>query len=203
MTTTINYYFSVMSPWSYLGDERLRAIASHGEAAIVHKPVDTTVIFSRTGGLALKDRSKERQAYRMRELKRWSTRLDLPINYNPRHYPVDSTPSARVIIAAKQHGLNVGLLTCALMRAVWVDEANVSEPAVLHSLLEAQALPADDLLERAGSDDVSDEYAANTEEAITQGVFGVPAYALCDDLLWGQDRLDFVEALLAKARAPG
>ena len=89
------------------------------------------------------------------------------------------------------------------MRAVWVDEANVSEPAVLYSLLEAQALPADDLLERAGSDDVSDEYAANTEEAITQGVFGVPAYALCDDLLWGQDRLDFVVALLAKARAPG
>ena len=116
---------------------------------------------------------------------------------------VDSTPSARVIIAAKQRGLNVGLLTYALMRAVWVDEANVSEPAVLHSLLEAQALPAEDLLEWAGSDDVSDEYAANTEEAITQGVFGVPAYALCDDLLWGQDRLDFVEALLAKARAPG
>mgnify|MGYP001311193311 CR=1 FL=1 len=86
---------------------------------------------------------------------------------------VDSTPAARVIIAAKQHGLNVGLLTCALMRAVWVDEANVSEPAVLHSLLEAQALPAEDLLEWAGSDDVSDEYAANTEEAITQGVFGV------------------------------
>ena len=54
MTTTINYYFSVMSPWSYLGDERLRAIASRGEAAIVHRPVDTTVIFSRTGGLAFK-----------------------------------------------------------------------------------------------------------------------------------------------------
>ena len=108
-----------------------------------------------------------------------------------------------LIIAAKQHGLNVGLLTYALMRAVWVDEANVSEPAVLQSLLEAQALPAGDLLERAGSDDVSDEYAANTEEAITQGVFGVPTYALCNDLLWGQDRLDFVEALLAKGRAPG
>ena len=139
----------------------------------------------------------------MRELKRWATRLDLPINDNPQHYPVDSTPAARVIIAAKQHGLNVGLLTYALMRAVWVEEANVSEPAGLHSLLEAQALPAGDLLERAGSDDVSDEYAANTEEAITQGVFGVPAYALCDDLLWGQDRLDFVEALLAKARISG
>ena len=108
-----------------------------------------------------------------------------------------------MIIAAKQHGVNVGLLTYALMRAVWVDEANVSEPAVLQSLLEAQALPAGDLLERAGSDDVSDEYVANTQEAITQGAFGVPAYALCDDLLWGQDRLDFVEALLAKARTSG
>ena len=139
----------------------------------------------------------------MRELKRWSMRLDLPINDNPQHYPVDSTPAARVIIAAKQHGVNVGLLTYALMRAVWVDEANVSEPAVLQSLLEAQALPAGDLLERAGSDAVGDEYAANKEEAITQGVFGVPAYALCDDLLWGQDRLDFVEALLAKARTLG
>ena len=76
------------------------------------------------------------------------------------------------------------------------------EVGVVRPVLEAQALPADDLLERAGSDDVSDEYAANTEEAITQGVFGVPAYALCDDLLWGQDRLDFVEALLAKEPAP-
>ena len=66
MTNTVDYYFSVVSPWSYLGDVRLREITGRYGATLKHKPVNTPTIFSRTSGLQLKDRSDQRKAYRCR-----------------------------------------------------------------------------------------------------------------------------------------
>jgi 2-hydroxychromene-2-carboxylate isomerase len=192
----IDYFFSVMSPWSYFGDARLRTIAAQHGVAVEHKPVDSKVIFSRTGGLALKDRSKERQAYRMRELKRWSARLGININFAPQHYPVSSDDAARVIIAARQMGADVSLLTHALMQAVWVEERNVADHDVLDSVLREQGLAADEMLRSAAGAGVENEYRENTETAIAHGVFGVPAYVFKDDLLWGQDRLEFLGEIL-------
>jgi 2-hydroxychromene-2-carboxylate isomerase len=44
-------------------------------------------------------------------------------------------------------------------------------------------------------------YHANTEAAIAAGVFGVPTFQIGDELFWGQDRLDFVAAALARPAA--
>ncbi|SVE26769.1 uncharacterized protein METZ01_LOCUS479623, partial [marine metagenome] len=75
MRTNIDYYFTVTSPWSYLGDSRVREVAMRCNATLQHRPVNAGEIFSKTGGLSLKDRSAERQAYRLRELARWRERL--------------------------------------------------------------------------------------------------------------------------------
>ena len=36
--------------------------------------------------------------------------------------------------------------------------------------------------------------AAETAAAIDRGVFGAPTFVFADELFWGQDRLDFLEA---------
>jgi 2-hydroxychromene-2-carboxylate isomerase len=53
------------------------------------------------------------------------------------------------------------------------------------------------LLEAAQGSAVQSEYNANTQAAIDQGVFGLPTFAIDDELFWGQDRLDFVARALA------
>ena len=69
---------------------------------------------------------------------------------------------------------------------------------MVSAALATAGLDADKLMSLAESDACRNEIDANTEEAISRGVFGVPAYLIGDQLFWGQDRLDFVERALAK-----
>ncbi len=198
MTATVDYYFSVVSPWSYLGDPRLREMAVRCGAALKYKPVNTALIFSRTGGLQLKDRSDQRKAYRMQELRRWRDHLGAELTLEPRYFPTNDQLAARTVAAARQSGEDPSELVHALMRACWVEDQDVAEPSVVSAALATAGLDADKLMSLAESDACRNEIDANTEEAISRGVFGVPAYLIGDQLFWGQDRLDFVERALAK-----
>lgn len=44
---------------------------------------------------------------------------------------------------------------------------------------------------------IKDELRLETERAVDRGVFGVPTLIVDDELFWGADALDFVEAYLA------
>lgn len=96
----IDYYFSCASPWSWLGHERLVALAGRHGASVNAKPVDYRRVFPATGGVPLKARAAQRQAYRLVELPRWRDHLGIALNPQPRHFPVDADPAARLVIAA-------------------------------------------------------------------------------------------------------
>ncbi|MBM5787003.1 MAG: 2-hydroxychromene-2-carboxylate isomerase, partial [Pelagibacterales bacterium] len=62
----ILYYYSVMSPWSYLGLPRLLNIASKFNLEIEEKPIDLVgKVFPSTGGVAVPQRHISRQNYRL------------------------------------------------------------------------------------------------------------------------------------------
>ena len=198
MTTAIDYFFTVVSPWSYLGDARLRQITERYDVNLTHKPVNTPTIFSRTGGLQLKERSDQRKAYRMQELKRWRDQLNIELTLEPRFFPTNDQLAARTIVATQRIGKDPSELVHGLMRACWVEDQDVAEASVVKSVLDAVGLESETLLAHADNEDCRSEIEANTEEAISRKVFGVPAYVIGDELFWGQDRLDFVERLLSR-----
>ncbi|MEQ9557788.1 MAG: 2-hydroxychromene-2-carboxylate isomerase [Rhodospirillales bacterium] len=196
MPETIDYYFTVTSPWSYLGDARLRAIADRHGWRINHKPVDMGDVFAVSGGLPLAKRPPQRVAYRMMELKRWRARLGVPLTLEPKFFPAADTAARRLILAAQHDGLDarrLGELVHAFMRLVWVDEKDIAETATLAAALDGQGLDSAHLLARADAADIDAAARANTEQAKSIGVFGAPTYVIGGELFWGQDRLDFVE----------
>ena len=196
MRKTIDYYFTVTSPWSYLGDIRVREIAARCNVTLQHRPANAGEIFSKTGGLPLKDRSAERQAYRLRELARWRERLKIKLNLEPKFFPASSQLADQVIIAVRGSGIDPGPLTNAFMRTVWVEDENIADPEVVKTVLDAQGLDAVILMASAQQEETARLLATNTEEAISRGVFGLPSYVTAHDLFWGQDRLEFLESSL-------
>ena len=196
MQTTIDYYFTVTSPWSYLGDIRVREIAARCNVTLQHRPVNAGEIFSKTGGLPLKDRSAERQAYRLRELARWRERLKIKLNLEPTFFPASSELADKVIIVTRESGIDPGPLTNAFMRTVWVDNENIADPEVVKNVLDAQGLDSVTLMASAQEEKTVHMLATHTEEAISRGVFGLPSYVTAHDLFWGQDRLEFLESSL-------
>ena len=190
----IDYFFATFSPWAYLAGDRLEQIAARHGASITYKPIDLMALFDRTGGTRPAARHPNRMEYRMQELKRWSARLNMPMEFSPPGYPPNPAPSSYAIIAAqKAGGGDVGGLVRAILRAVWAEGRNIAEDDVIRAALAENGF--DPALAMTGLFDGAVTYEKNLDEAVERGVFGSPFYIVAgtDQRFWGQDRLDMLE----------
>lgn len=197
MAKIIDYYFSPMSPWTYLGHARFMEIARTHNAAINPKPVDYGRIFPLSGGLPLAKRAAQRQAYRLTELRRWRDYLGVPLTIQPKYFPYDSRLAALTIIAAGDTDSALRL-AAAILRGCWAEEKNMADENELSSVIRACGLDGTELLKRAMAPETASRFDAFTDEAIERQVFGAPTYVYRQELFWGQDRLDFLERALKK-----
>lgn len=196
MTKNIQYYFVLNSPWSYFSGARLADIAKDKSATVDLKPVVLSELFPRTGGQPLKQRSEQRQAYRLIELQRWSRQLGLSIHLEPTFFPVDESLAVRTVLAAIEGKHDALKLVIALGAALWRDNLNLADEHVIANVLVSLQLPATLIQTAETQQNYSQLLSDNTNEAISQGVFGVPSFVVGSELFWGQDRLDFLEQAL-------
>jgi 2-hydroxychromene-2-carboxylate isomerase len=189
----IDYYFSPVSPWTYLGHARFAETARRHGAGIRVKPVDYGVIFPVSGGLPLGKRAPQRQAYRLVELARWRDFLGIPLTVQPKYFPVDGAQAAFLIAGAPDDKRMA--VAGEVLSAVWVREENIADPVVLAAIAARNGIPVIAPVLEAGKS----TYAANTEEALSLNVFGAPTYMYGGEPFWGQDRLDFLDRALARA----
>jgi len=199
MGKTVDYYFSPISPWTYLGHARFADMAQRHGAVVKVKPVDFGKVFPVSGGLPLAKRAPQRQAYRLVELKRFRDYLKLPLNLQPKFFPVPADLAAQFIVAAgRADGSDAAMrLAGVLLRACWAEERNIADAETLRAICKGQGMNAGQLEAATQSDAVRAEYEGYTEEAVARNVFGAPSYVIDGEIFWGQDRLEFVERALA------
>ena len=198
LSISIDYYFTPQSPWTYLGHQRFVQMAAAAGAAVRVLPVDFGKIFPISGGLPLGQRAPQRQAYRLVELQRFSEHLQMPLNRQPKFFPVGGDPAARLITAVDQQDGSAAALALAgaIFRAVWAEERDIASEAVLAEILLASGGDSARMAQ-SRSPETQQLYEANTQQAITAGVFGAPSYVVGGEIFWGQDRLDLLEKKLA------
>jgi 2-hydroxychromene-2-carboxylate isomerase len=188
----IDYFFATLSPYCYLAGTRLEEMAARQGAEISYKPFDVVSAFARTGGTPPKDRHPSRQEYRAQELVRQARKLAMPFNLKPAHWPTNGAPAAYAFIAAQEAGGgDLGQLAHAISRAVWAEEKDIAEDAVIRECLAGAGF--DPALADSGLLVGAETYARNLEEAVERGVFGAPFYIVGDERFWGQDRIADLE----------
>ena len=199
MSLSVDYYFAPQSPWAYLGHQRFQNILQKSGASVRVMPIDLGgKVFPISGGLPLGQRAPQRQAYRLTELARFSKWLGAPLHLKPTFFPVSGDDAAKLIIAVDMaEGANAAMaISGAILSAVWSQQRNIADEKTLVELLKEQNLPAS-CLEQAYSQATQERYETYTQMAIDAGVFGAPSYVVNGEIFWGQDRLDFVERVLA------
>jgi 2-hydroxychromene-2-carboxylate isomerase len=199
MSKTIDYYFSLVSPYAYLGDAAFTEIAARHGAAVNRKPMELGKIFPETGGLPLPKRAPARQAYRMTELKRWRQYRGLPMNLEPKFFPAAERPAAGMVIAAENQELDSAALVNGILTAVWAEDRDIADAGTLKAIAGERGLDGEALLAAGDDEAIKAAYSANTEQALAAGVFGAPSFVLDDELYWGQDRLDFLDRALGES----
>ncbi|KAL1606160.1 hypothetical protein SLS60_003561, partial [Paraconiothyrium brasiliense] len=197
----IEYYFSFISSWSYIGSRRFRELTLKHNAQIIYKPVDLMHLFSVSGGLPVKDRAAQRQAYRLLEFERWTKRNNLPIVKHPKHYPTNPSLAHRVLLAAiNESGPDVDSIHDYVLRSqdtVWVNEADIADPDVVLKNASASGLDGARLVNRAKQEkELSAQEQALTREVVQKHYFGAPTYVYQGEPFWGQDRLDILDEVI-------
>lgn len=205
--TVIEYYFSFISLWSYIGSQRLKALARQHNAQIIYKPIDLLHIFSVSGGLPVKQRAPQRQAYRLLEMERWRRIRNIPLVKFPKFYPADPSLAHRVLLAAiEEDGYDndaVQEFARKGLETVWANEGDIADPETIQRLADASGLDGARLLRRAVSEDglVASEQSL-TKEAEEKRYFGAPVYVYRGEPFWGQDRIEMLEDVIKSDREP-
>ncbi len=191
----IDYFFATISPFVYLGGAQFQAVAEKHGAEVRFIPLDAPALFPRTGGQVLAERHESRKAYRLQEMRRQSVKLGVRLNLKPAFFPVNPAPSAYAVIAAAKAGGDVHGLVQGFGRAVWAEDRNIADDGVVKDILAANGF--DPAIADRGMLSSAETYAANLEEAVSRGVFGVPFFITGEERFWGQDRVEDLDLHLS------
>lgn len=202
MARQVDYYFSISSPWAYIGHKLFRDVVNSYGLKVNHKPVVLVDLFSETGGLPLIRRHPVRQRYRMLELQRWRDKRGLNFHLQPKHVPLNARLADGVVIAAIEAGHDPDRFLRRAFAGVWEDELDLADAETLVRLADESGLPGKALVERSAADEIGRQYEQNRQDALAADVFGSPAYVLDGEVFWGQDRIELLVDALKSGRAP-
>jgi 2-hydroxychromene-2-carboxylate isomerase len=194
---TVEVFWDFASPFAYFGVTQLAALAARTGATVVEKPILVGGLFKAIGtpSVPLATFSPEKQAHVAKDLDRWSAYWGVPFRFTSR-FPVSSVLALRVWLALPAHAR--GGFRDRTFRAVWADDENIGDPAVLARCVGDASL-AEEALSVATTEAVKAELRRNTEEAAARGVFGVPSFVVDGgEPYFGQDRLAMVEDALLR-----
>jgi 2-hydroxychromene-2-carboxylate isomerase len=193
MTQRVDYFYDYVSPFTYMADSRLAAIAERTGAEFVFRPMVLGGVFKATGNgppAAVPAKGK----YMSADIARWAKRYGLPLQFNP-HFPVNTIHALRGALVAHDEGV-FPQYHQAIFRAVWENEQNAGDKDVLRDVVKGAGIDGDLIVERTGEQAIKDRLRAHTDEAVERGAFGSPTFFLGDEMFFGNDRLDFLEELL-------
>jgi len=192
----VDFYYDIVCPYAYLGSTQIETLAKKCGATLSFKPILLGGVLQSIGSptVPMDTMPPSKARHNLLDMQRWADLWDVELHF-PSGHPRRSVHSMRTILAAGNDGAKV---MHALYQAYWVDGLDVAKPDVVADALTKAGLNAE-WSTHATQQVIKDELRERTAEAVEQGVFGVPTFVVGDELFWGQDRMDFVEAALRGA----
>lgn len=195
---SVEFYFDLGSPYSYLAYYRLLQIAEQQEIQVVYKPILLGGVFKATGNRSPIE-IPVKGAYSILDMQRWAEYYHIPMQMNP-HFPMNTLTLMRILTGVQLlHLEKFEQVLKLLFDAMFGTPQNLNEPTVLAEVLKPSGFSVEDIMSMVQSDVVKQKLITETEQAILRGIFGAPTFFVGDEMYWGQDRLHFVEQALNKA----
>jgi 2-hydroxychromene-2-carboxylate isomerase len=199
---TLEFFFDVSSPWTYLAFTRIHAIAERTGTTIVWRPILVGGVFNAVNREVYARRASpepRKSAYYEKDLQDWAGLAGVRIG-KPTVFPVRAIAVMRCVLAADDEGALVRFAREAF-EAYWGRLEDISLEDVLMDVARRAGLDGTRLLASSETPAVKARLRVNIDELIARGGFGSPTmFVNGDDMYFGNDRLPLVEAALA-ARA--
>lgn len=199
---TLEFFFDCSSPWTYLAFSQIEAVAKRTEAKLVRRPILVGGVFNAVNQSVYEQRSNPVPAkakYHAKDLLDWARHYGIAINW-PSVFPVKSVDAMRGAIVADARD-KLPAYARRVFEAYWGEGQDISQEAVLKSIAGEAGLDPDAFWSQVKSDSIKARLKENTEDLIARGGFGSPTmFVEGNDMYFGNDRLELVEAACLRAR---
>ncbi|PQP03399.1 disulfide bond formation protein DsbA [Pseudomonas frederiksbergensis] len=195
MSKTVEFFFDLGSPATYLAYTQLPKICAQTDSQLIYRPMLLGGVFKATGN-ASPVTIPAKGRYMFQDLDRYARRYGVPLKFNP-HFPINTLMLMRAVTGMQmRHPERFQAFIDCLFHALWVEGRSLDDPATVAAVLTQNNFDPNEVLALTADENVKASLKQNTDEAVQRGVFGAPSMFVGNQLFFGQDRLDFVlEAL--------
>ena len=193
MSKNVTFYFDYGSPATYLAWTQMNSIIQETNANINMIPMLLGGVFKETGN-ASPATIPAKGKWMMADLKKHADLYNVKFNSNS-FFPINTLNLMRGAIAAKKMDVFENYSE-AIFSGIWVKDVNLGDIPILQEYLEKNNIDTSELFALSQSDEVKTTLIQNTKTAVEKGVFGAPTFFVDDEIIFGQDRLNFLRLAL-------
>ena len=187
MEKQIDFYFDVVSPYSYVASKLIEDLAQRNNADLLWKPFLLGGVFRAVGTSDTPGLMPAKKPYLLKDLQRLSRHYEIPLKM-PADFPVRTVLAMRALSGLSSE--NIPQAAQILFNAYWSENLDIADPEIVTTLIGQEAV------EHAREQKVKDGLFQTTQEAVERGAFGAPTFFVNDEMFFGHDRLFLLENYL-------
>ena len=187
MSSYIDFYFDIISPYSYIAHKKIQKIKEHQKVIFNYKPILLGGLHN-LAGINAPAFNKFKIKNMQSDCELVSKKNSISFKWNLK-FPINSLPIMRGYLSVedgqKEDYLNI------FFDAYWRDNLDLSSDKEFSKLLESLKIDSKIFFEKITQQSIKDTLKKFTNDAFEKEVFGAPTFIVNNKIFWGQDRLEY------------
>jgi 2-hydroxychromene-2-carboxylate isomerase len=187
MSSHIDFYFDIISPYSYIAHKKIQKIKEHQKVIFNYKPILLGGLHN-LAGISAPAFNKYKMKNMQSDCELVSKKNNISFKWNLK-FPINSLSIMRGYLSVedsqKEDYLNI------FFNAYWRDNLDLSSEKEFSKLLESLKIDSKIFFEKITQQSIKDTLKQLTNDAFKKEVFGAPTFIVNNKIFWGQDRLEY------------
>ena len=187
MSSYIDFYFDVISPYSYIAHKKIQKIKESQKVIFNYKPILLGGLHN-LAGINAPAFNKYKMKNMQSDCELVSKKNNISFKWNLK-FPINSLSIMRGYLSVedsqKEDYLNI------FFNAYWRDNLDLSSEKEFSKLLKILEIDNEFFFDKIKQQSTKDELKELTNNAFDKEVFGAPTFIVNNKIFWGQDRLEY------------
>ena len=187
MSSHIDFYFDIISPYSYIAHKKIQKIKEQQNIIFNYKPILLGGLHN-LAGISAPAFNKYKIKNMQKDCELVSKKNNISFKWNLK-FPINSLSIMRGYLSLedsqKEDYLNL------FFNAYWRDNLDLSSEKEFSKLLENSKIDSKIFFDKISQQSIKDTLKQFTNDAFEKEVFGAPTFIVNNKIFWGQDRLEY------------
>jgi len=187
MSSHIDFYFDIISAYSYIAHKKIQKIQKDNNIKFNYKPIFLGGLHN-LAGISAPAFNKYKIKNMQNDCELVSKKNDISFTWNSK-FPINSLNLMRGYLYVSNDQKNNYLDT--FFEAYWKDNLDLSNEEEIFLILKTLDIDNKKFLNGIKEQAIKDALKDATNEAFKKEVFGAPTFIINNKIFWGQDRLEY------------